>query len=103
VARIVISEFMDERAVAQFAAAHDVLYDPTLVDDASRLVRGERLRAAEHMGDDVAAHGVLLRDPSQRPPFAGCEFAPDPGTSRRAWIDGDGGHHTHQDPVGRRR
>lgn len=37
-ARIVISEFMDERAVAQLAALHDVLYDPQLVDDAARLI-----------------------------------------------------------------
>ena len=36
--RIVISEFMDERAVAQLAVAHDVLYDPLLVDDAARLI-----------------------------------------------------------------
>ena len=36
-ARIVIPEFMDERAVAQLRAAHDVLYDPKLVDDAVRL------------------------------------------------------------------
>lgn len=36
-ARIVITEFMDERAVAQLRAAHDVLYDPKLVDDAVRL------------------------------------------------------------------
>lgn len=36
-ARIVITEFMDERAVAQLAARHDVLYAPTLVDDAPRL------------------------------------------------------------------
>ena len=35
--RIVITEFMDERAVAQLAARHDVLCDPTLVDDAARL------------------------------------------------------------------
>jgi (S)-sulfolactate dehydrogenase len=38
--RIVITEFMDERAVAQLKAArHDVLYDPKLVDDALRLLR----------------------------------------------------------------
>jgi len=37
-ARIVITEFMDERAVAQLAAAHDVLYDPLLVDDTPRLI-----------------------------------------------------------------
>ena len=36
-ARVVITEFMDERAVAQLAAKHDVLYDPKLVDDAARL------------------------------------------------------------------
>lgn len=36
--RIVITEFMDERAVAQLKAAHDVLYDPKLVDDAPRLL-----------------------------------------------------------------
>ncbi len=35
--RIVITEFMDERAVAQLAAVHDVLYDAQLVDDAARL------------------------------------------------------------------
>ncbi|MCC6868018.1 MAG: hydroxyacid dehydrogenase [Burkholderiales bacterium] len=37
--RIVITEFMDERAVAKLAARHDVLYDPALVDDAPRLAR----------------------------------------------------------------
>lgn len=36
-ARIVITEFMDDAAVAQLRAAHDVLYDPKLVDDAARL------------------------------------------------------------------
>jgi (S)-sulfolactate dehydrogenase len=36
-ARVVITEFMDERAVAQLAAAHDVLYDATLVDKPTRL------------------------------------------------------------------
>jgi (S)-sulfolactate dehydrogenase len=36
-ARIVITEFMDEAAVAQLRAAHDVLYDPKLVDDPVRL------------------------------------------------------------------
>jgi (S)-sulfolactate dehydrogenase len=43
-ARIVISEFMDERAVAQLEAAHEVLYDPQLVGDAARL-RAEAARA----------------------------------------------------------
>jgi len=36
-ARIVICEFMDERAVARLAAAHEVLYDPQLVGDGARL------------------------------------------------------------------
>ena len=36
--RVVITEFMDERAVAQLKAKHDVLYDPKLVDDAPRLI-----------------------------------------------------------------
>lgn len=36
-ARIVICEFMDERAVARLAAVHEVLYDPQLVGDAARL------------------------------------------------------------------
>ena len=35
--RIVVSEFMDERAVARLAAAHDVLCDPSLVDEPARL------------------------------------------------------------------
>ncbi len=36
--RIVITEFMDERAVAQLSAVHSVLYDPALVDDVPRLM-----------------------------------------------------------------
>ena len=35
--RILITEFMDERAVARLQAAHDVHCDPQLVDDALRL------------------------------------------------------------------
>lgn len=35
--RIVISEFMDERAVAQLRAVHDVLHDAKLVDDPVQL------------------------------------------------------------------
>jgi (S)-sulfolactate dehydrogenase len=37
--KIIITEFMDERAVAQLQAQHDVLYDPKLVDDAPRLLK----------------------------------------------------------------
>lgn len=36
-ARVVITEFMDERAVAQLEARHDVLYEPKLVDDPAQL------------------------------------------------------------------
>ena len=53
-ARIVITEFMDERAVAQLRARHDVLYDPKLVDDATRL-------AAEAAGADA----IVVRNRTQ--------------------------------------
>lgn len=53
-ARIVISEFMDERAVAQLAGVHDVLYDPLLVDDMPRLV-------TEAQGADV----LIVRNRTQ--------------------------------------
>jgi (S)-sulfolactate dehydrogenase len=36
--KIVITEFMDERAVAQLSARHDVLYAPKLVDEPQRLM-----------------------------------------------------------------
>ena len=36
-ARVVICEFMDERAVERLCARHDVLFDAKLVDDAARL------------------------------------------------------------------
>ena len=36
-AHIVICEFIDERVLPSLRAVHDVLYDPTLVDDAPRL------------------------------------------------------------------
>ncbi|MCZ8259198.1 MAG: hydroxyacid dehydrogenase [Beijerinckiaceae bacterium] len=34
---IIVTEFMDEAAVARLAASHDTLYDPALVDDPARL------------------------------------------------------------------
>lgn len=36
--KIIITEFMDERAVAQLSAKHDVLYDPKLVDNMAALL-----------------------------------------------------------------
>ena len=73
---IVITEFMDENAVASLAARHETLYDPTLVDDAPRLaslvgaaralivrnrtqVRGELLDAAKQV-EVVGRLGVGL-------------------------------------------
>jgi (S)-sulfolactate dehydrogenase len=54
--RIVICEPMDERAVARLADAHDVLYDPGLVDDPDRL-------AAEAAGADtlIVRHRTQVR------------------------------------------
>jgi (S)-sulfolactate dehydrogenase len=52
--RIVITEFMDERAVAQLAAAHDVLYDPKLVDDAPRMLT-----------EAATAHAFIVRNRTQ--------------------------------------
>ncbi len=53
-ARIVITEFMDPRAVARLSAQHDVLYDAQLVDDAPRL-------AAEAASADV----LIVRNRTQ--------------------------------------
>lgn len=36
--KIIITEFMDERAVEQLAAKHDVVYDPKLVDQPAELL-----------------------------------------------------------------
>ena len=52
--RIVITEFMDEPAVAQLVAKHDVLYDPALVDDAPRLLR-----------EAASAHAIVVRNRTQ--------------------------------------
>ena len=53
-ARIVITEFMDERAVAQLQAAHEVLYDAQLVDDMQRL-----------LAEAAAADAVVVRNRTQ--------------------------------------
>jgi len=53
-ADLVISEFMDEAAVAELARKFDLLYDPTLVDDPARL------QAA--LG---AARGFIVRNRTQ--------------------------------------
>ncbi len=53
-ARIVITEFMDERAVEQLAAQHDVVYDPKLVDDAPRL-----------LAEASQCHAMIVRNRTQ--------------------------------------
>lgn len=52
--QIVISEFMDERAVAQLQARHQVVYEPALVDDAARLL---------HLASDADA--LVVRNRTQ--------------------------------------
>ena len=59
-ARIVISEFMDEHAVARLAAAHDVRYEPTLVDDASRLAAAAADADALIVRNRTQVRGALL-------------------------------------------
>jgi (S)-sulfolactate dehydrogenase len=58
--RIVITEFMDERAVATLAAAHDVLYDPALVDDAPRLLKESATADALVVRNRTQVRGALL-------------------------------------------
>ena len=52
--KIVITEFMDEAAVASFRAAFNVVYDPKLVDDTARL-----------MAEAVDADAVIVRNRTQ--------------------------------------
>ena len=58
--RIVITEFMDERAVAQLQAAHDVLYDAQLVDDAPRLLQQAATADAIVVRNRTQVRGDLL-------------------------------------------
>ena len=58
--RIVITEFMDERAVAQLQAAHDVLYDPALADDAPRLLKEVATANALVVRNRTQVRGALL-------------------------------------------
>lgn len=59
-ARIVITEFMDERAVARLQAAHDVLYDPQLVDDPARLLTLAGTAQALVVRNRTQVRGALL-------------------------------------------
>jgi (S)-sulfolactate dehydrogenase len=58
--RIVISESMDERAVAQLAARHDVLYEPALVDDPASLRHEAAAAEALIVRNRTQVHGDLL-------------------------------------------
>ena len=59
-ARIVITEFMDEGAVASLRAAHDVLYDAKLVDDAPRLLKEAASADAIIVRNRTQVRGELL-------------------------------------------
>jgi (S)-sulfolactate dehydrogenase len=58
--RVVVAEFMDERAVASLAAAHDVLYDARLVDDAARLQHEAATADALVVRNRTQVRGALL-------------------------------------------
>lgn len=58
--RVVISEFMDERAVEDLARDHDVLYDPALVDDPARLMEEIATADAIIVRNRTQVRGALL-------------------------------------------
>lgn len=57
---VVISEFMDERAVAQLSARHEVVYDPKLVDDLPRLLTEAARADALIVRNRTQVRGQLL-------------------------------------------
>jgi (S)-sulfolactate dehydrogenase len=59
-ARIVISEFMDERAVAQLRATHEVCFDPRLVDELPRLLAQVATADALIVRNRTQVRGELL-------------------------------------------
>ena len=58
--RVVITEFMDERAVEQLQATHEVLYAPTLVDDPPRLIAESATADALIVRNRTQVRGDLL-------------------------------------------
>jgi (S)-sulfolactate dehydrogenase len=58
--RILITEFMDERAVDRLSARHDVLHDPKLVDDTSRLLAEAARADAIIVRNRTQVRGELL-------------------------------------------
>lgn len=59
-ARIVITEFIDERALPALRAAHDVVYDPKLVDDPARLLKEAATADAIIVRNRTQVRGELL-------------------------------------------
>jgi (S)-sulfolactate dehydrogenase len=60
-ARIIITEFMDAPAVAQLQQAHDVLYDPKLVDQPEALLREAATADALIVRNRTQVRGALLQ------------------------------------------
>jgi len=59
-ARIVITEFIDERALPALRAAHQVVYDPKLVDDMPRLLKEAASADAIVVRNRTQVRGELL-------------------------------------------
>ena len=58
--RILITEFMDQRALARLRAEHEVEYDPALVDDMPRLLRAAAGADALVVRNRTQVRGELL-------------------------------------------
>jgi (S)-sulfolactate dehydrogenase len=58
--KIIITEFMDERAVAQLQAQHDVTYDPKLVDKPAELIAAAATCDAIIVRNRTQVRGDLL-------------------------------------------
>ena len=59
-ARIVITEFIDERALPALTAKHEVVYDPKLVDDPARLMKEAASADAIVVRNRTQVRGELL-------------------------------------------
>jgi (S)-sulfolactate dehydrogenase len=57
---VVITEFMDERAVNQLRARYDVLYDPNLVDDPAKMLSAASTADAFIVRNRTQVRGALL-------------------------------------------
>ncbi len=63
--KIIITEFMDERAVAQLAKVHDITYDPKLVDKPAELLAAAATCQAIIVRNRTQVRGDLLAALSQ--------------------------------------